>query len=100
MPGRYQFEYNTGNGDIRIYDIFNDGQIQERIAKSNDVHFISTREALERLDTMLGFAMRNKEKFKHTSLYDKITKTKLDMLMTIKNFMLENTVDESEVRWS
>jgi hypothetical protein len=100
MPGKYQFEYNIGNSDIRIYDIFNDGQIQERIAKTNDVHFISTDEAMEKLDIMVEFAKKNKERFKHTSLYDKITKTKLDMLLVIKDFMLDNPVEEDEVRSS
>lgn len=99
-PGRWQFEYNIGNSDIRIYDIFNDGQIREISAKNNDIRFITTDEAMEKLDIMIKMAVKNKDKFKNSFLYDKITKTKVDILMTIKRFMLENPITTDEVRWN
>jgi hypothetical protein len=98
MPGRYQFEYNVGNGDIRIYDIFSDGQIQERIAKTNDVAFISTDQAMVNLEIMIKMAEGNKFKYRKTPLYDKISKTKLDILLVIQRFLNENYVSEEEVR--
>jgi hypothetical protein len=99
MPGRYQFEYNIGNGDIRIYDIFADGQIQERIAKTNDVAFIPTDQAMDKLEDMIKIAERNKFKYRKTPLYDKISKTKLDILLVIKRFMMENYISEEDVRF-
>jgi len=100
MPGRFQFVYNIGNSDVRTYDVFPDGQIQERIAKTNDVSFITTQEAMMRLDTMISLAVKDRERFKRTSLYDKITKTKVDILMVIKRYMLENPIEEDDIRWS
>ena len=44
--GRYQFVYNVGNGDIRIFDIFSDGRIKVRHGKTGDIEFVSTNEAL------------------------------------------------------
>jgi hypothetical protein len=99
-PGIWQFVYNIGNGDVRTYDIFPDGQVRERIARTNDMSFIPTDEALDRIDIMIGFAEREKERFKNTALHNKITKTKLDILLTIRRFMIENPVKEDEVRLS
>jgi hypothetical protein len=97
MIGKYQFVYNIGNSDIRIFDIFADGQIQER-NRNNDTRFITTDEAMEKLDIMIELAEKNRQKYRNTSLYDKITKTKFDMLMNIKRYMLENPVGKDEVR--
>ena len=48
---------------------------------------------------MLILAEKEKEKFKNVNIYDKISKTKFDMLLTIKNFMLDNPIEKSEIRY-
>ena len=98
-PGIFQFTYNIGNSDVRIYDVFRDGQIREKTAKTNDMHFISTSQAMQKLDTMIEIAIREHKRFEKVMLYDKITKTKLDVLLTIKRFMLENEITDNEVRY-
>jgi hypothetical protein len=97
--GRYQFVYNVGNGDMRIFDIFSDGRIKVRHGKTGDIEFVSTNEALRYLEPMLILAEKEKEKFKNVNIYDKISKTKFDMLLTIKNFMLDNPIEKSEIRY-
>jgi len=99
LEGRFQFIYNVGNSDIRIFDIFNDGQVKEKISKTNDVRFVSTDTALKYLDQMIYLAQKEAEKFKGTTVYSKTSKTKLDILLTIKRFLLENPVSEDEVRY-
>lgn len=97
--GLFNFTYNVGNGDVRIYDIYRDGQIREKSSKTNDIRFISTDEAVRRLDAMIILAEKEKERFEKVMLYDKISKTKLDVLLTIKRFMYENEVSDKEVRY-
>jgi hypothetical protein len=99
MEGRFQFIYNIGNGDIRIYDIFDSGQIKERVTKTDDMNYISTITALRRLEPMIKIAEREQEKFKNVMLYSKTTKTKLDILLVVRRFLLEHPIEENEVRY-
>ncbi len=97
--GRYQFVYNIGNGDMRIFDIFNDGRIKVRYGKTGDIDFVSTNEAMRYLEPMLKLAEKEKDRFKNVNIYDKTSKTKYDMLLTIKNFMLDNPISQNEIRY-
>lgn len=99
LEGRFQFVYNVGNGDVRIFDIFNDGQIKEKISKTNDFRFVSTETALKYLDRMIYLADKEARGFKGVTIFGKTSKTKLDVLLTIKRFLLENPISEDEIRY-
>lgn len=99
LEGRFQFIYNVGNGDIRIFDIFNDGQVKEKVSKTNDVRFVSTDTAIQYLDQMIRLAEKDSINFKGVAIYGKTSKTKLDVLLTIKRFLQENYISEDEVRY-
>ena len=99
MEGKFQYIYNVGNGDIRIFDVFSDGQIKEKVSRTNDVRFVSTDTAMKYLDQMIYLAEKEAVKFKGVAIYEKTSKTKLDILLTIKRFLQENHIDEEDVRY-
>ena len=99
MEGKFQYTYNVGNGDIRIFDVFSDGQIKEKVSRTNDVRFVSTDTAMKYLDQMIYLAEKEAVKFKGVAIYEKTSKTKLDILLTIKRFLQENHIDEEDVRY-
>jgi len=97
--GLFNFTYNVGNGDLRIFDIYRDGQIREKSSKTNEIRYVSTDTAMRYLDSMISLAEKEKERFEKVMIYDKISKTKLDVLLIIKRFMYENEITDKEVRY-
>lgn len=97
--GEYQFTYNTGNGQIAIYDIMSNGQIKETIAKNNVVNYVDTETALKKLEEMYELTKRKYEKYKNTPLLSKTLKTKIEEYKMMGRFMEEHIVEKSDVRW-
>lgn len=98
-PGKFQFVYNIGNADVRMFDIFDSGQIQMRTSRTNEITRVSSDCALHYLDMMIDLAEQDKERFKTTPMQDKITKTKLDILRLTRRFIEENYISEDDIRY-
>jgi hypothetical protein len=97
--GTYQFIYNIGNGDIRVFDIYSDGQIRETIARTNEINFVTTDRAMAKLDEMLDIAEAECELYAKTPLINKTTRTKYEHLFIIRKFLEEHYITKDEVRW-
>jgi|WetSurSiteA1Bulk_404760.scaffolds.fasta_scaffold16215_3 hypothetical protein len=97
MPGKYQFTYNIGNGDVRVYDIYSDGHIEERKSRTNDVNPVTTQHTLERLDKMIALRKREWNQLKNAPIYGIVAKTQLTILTTIRKFITDNPVTEEDI---
>jgi hypothetical protein len=97
--GLFHFTLNTGNGDIRYYEIFRDGQIQETITKTGKTQFRSTDYVLDKLDIALQLAEKKKNKYGSIPYEGKVFQTEYDLLVSIWNFVQSHTVEEEDIRW-
>lgn len=89
-PGVHQFIYNKGNGDIRIYDVFENGRIKETIAKNNESMYVEHNYVLRRLDEMIDLADKEADAFKKIPFYSKTSQTKVNVLNMIRDFIIES----------
>jgi hypothetical protein len=90
-PGVHQFVYDSKNGDIRIFDVFRDGRIKETIAKNSESTFVEPNYALRRLDEMIDLADREAEAYKKIPFYCKTSRTKVNILSDIREFIIESS---------
>jgi hypothetical protein len=93
FPGIYQFTVNDGRGDVRVYDVFRDGRVREKIASSGQMEYISKEYALDRLDVVLMQYARLAETYSKVAGYNKVYQAKLEHHKQIKNFIEENMRD-------
>lgn len=92
-PGKYQYIWNMGTGDVRIYDVFHDGRVREKKSKTGEMQFISKAEALSKLDDIISYYERGFEMYKGSGLYSKTYKTNAEIHKQIREFINERLRD-------
>jgi hypothetical protein len=93
IPGRYQYVWNMGTGDVRIYDVFPDGRVREKKSSTGEMQFISKADALAKLDDIISIYDRGSELYKGSGLYSKTYKTKAEVHRQIREFINERLRD-------
>lgn len=86
-PGKYKFHYNVGNGDVRTYDIFPNGNIIETIARTNESGRVGISYTQSKLDEMISLSEKKAQLYKKIPFYSKTSNTQLNILLDIKTYL-------------
>lgn len=89
IPGKYQFIWNSHTGDIRIYDVFSDGRVREKIAKTGQQAFVDKDYALIKLDSIIEFWAKMAKNHAGIQQYAKVYSTRAEIHRQIRNFIEE-----------
>lgn len=89
IPGKWQYSWNTGTGDVRIYDVFMDGRVREKIAKSGEMSYIEPKYAIQKLDEIINYYQKCADKFQNVNLYGKVYATKVEIHKQIRQYIKE-----------
>lgn len=99
LIGRFRFVYNLGNGRIFIYDIFDSGQIRETNAHTNEINYVTSEIAINKLEEMLNIEKRKYQKYKKTPLINKTIASKIEQYKIMGRFMEEHYITEDDIKW-
>jgi len=88
-PGCKQFIYSIGDGDVRVYDIYESGKIIET-TKCGDKRKVKSEYAINQLDKVLEIAKRQERAYKQMPLFSTTSKTRVKILNDVKEYILLN----------
>lgn len=88
--GRFPtFTINDMCGSVKLYDIFQDGRVREKDAKTGQMEFVDPEYALAKLNQMIDYYTKCADKYKNASNYHKVYLAKIEIFKQMYAYVEE-----------
>lgn len=74
-------------GTLKLYDIFPNGQVREKDAKTGQMDFVDAEYAIAKIDSQIEFYTKCAEKYKGAGMYYKVFNAKIEIFKQMRDFV-------------